>query len=70
MSGSLATATGSTIGLPPRLVPDLLRAFRVLEECTTVLPPDLDRDFARIFPAPAELRDLRGFGESLRELVI
>jgi len=70
MGRSLVTATGSTIGLPRRLDPDLLRAFLVFEECTAVLPPDLDRDFARILPVPTGVRDLLGFAESLRELVI
>ena len=49
---------------------NLLRALLVLEDCTIVLPRDLDLDFARILPVLTELRDLLGFaGESLRELV-
>ena len=70
MWGSFVAATGSTVGLPRDLDPDLLRAFLVFEECTTVLPPDFDRGFARILPVPTGVRDLLGFPESLRELVI
>ena len=50
---------------------NLLREFLVLEDCTIVLPRDLDLDFARILPVLTELRGLLGFAaESLRELVI
>jgi hypothetical protein len=70
MWGSLATATGGTIGLPRLLDPDLLRAFLVLEGRTAILPPDSDRDFPPILPVLPGVRVLLGFAESLRELVI
>ena len=71
MGVSLVTAIGFNNVSPRGLDRNLLRAFLILEDCTIVLPRDLDRDLARILSVFTEVRGLLGFAaESLRELVI